>query len=133
MRGLVDRRLIVDVNIASPVEQLPMRVVWSGFISFAQNLLERPRQSASRHRSQAHAVPDLQGTTGDPAQAVRLLQYRFEHPRQIAGRAVDDLQHLSGRCVPLQSLVILNSAIVQPLLKRSIDAPEISDDLLRIV
>ena len=42
-----------------------------------------------------------------PAKAVRLLQHRVEHRRQIAGRAVDDLQHLGGCGLLLQGLARL--------------------------
>ena len=44
---------------------------------------------------------------GGPAEAVRLLQYRVEHRREVAGRGVDDLQHLGGRGLLLQRLARL--------------------------
>ena len=34
----------------------------------------------------------------------RLFQHRIEHRRQIAGRGVDDLQHLGGRGLLIQRL-----------------------------
>src|SRR5262249_22185972 len=42
------------------------------------------------------------------AQPVRLLQDRVEHWREVAGRRVDDLQHLGGRGLLLQSLARLS-------------------------
>ena len=41
------------------------------------------------------------------AKTVRLLQDRIEHRREIAGRGVDDLQHLRGRGLLLQCLTLL--------------------------
>jgi hypothetical protein len=41
------------------------------------------------------------------AEAKRLIESRVEHGGKIAGRAVDDLQHLGGRSLLLQSLARL--------------------------
>ena len=41
---------------------------------------------------------------GYPAEAVRLFQDRVEYRREIAGRGIDDLQHLGGRGLLLQGL-----------------------------
>ena len=43
---------------------------------------------------------------GGPAQPHRLFQHRIEHRRQIAGRGVDDLQHLGGRGLLFQRLAL---------------------------
>jgi hypothetical protein len=50
------------------------------------------------------AVPELQAAKGDRAKLMRLLQDRVEHRGEIAGRAVDDPQHLGGRGLLLQGL-----------------------------
>jgi hypothetical protein len=44
------------------------------------------------------------------AETVRPLQYGVEHRREIARRAVDDLQQLGDRGLPLERLVALGSA-----------------------
>jgi hypothetical protein len=44
------------------------------------------------------------------AKMMCLLQDRVEHRREVAGRGIDDLQHLGGRSLPLQRLVALGSA-----------------------
>ena len=38
---------------------------------------------------------------------MRLLQHRVEHRREVAGRAIDDLQYLGGRGLLLQRLARL--------------------------
>ena len=38
---------------------------------------------------------------------MRLFQHRVEHRREVAGRGVDDLQHLGGRGLLLQRLARL--------------------------
>ena len=42
---------------------------------------------------------------------MRLLQDRIEYRREIAGRGIDDLQHLGSRGLPPQRLVALGSAL----------------------
>ena len=37
------------------------------------------------------------------AQAHRLFEHRVEHRREVAGRGIDDLQHLGGRGLLLQA------------------------------
>ena len=44
-------------------------------------------------------------------EAVRLFQYRVEHRREVAGRGIDDLQHLGGRGLLLQRLVALGGPL----------------------
>src|SRR6516164_1109987 len=50
------------------------------------------------------AVIKLQAPLADPAKTVCLLQDRAEYPREIAGRRIDDLQHLGDRVLPLVGL-----------------------------
>ena len=40
----------------------------------------------------------------------RLLEDRVEYRREVAGRGIDDLQHLGGRGLLLERLVTLGSA-----------------------
>jgi len=60
---------------------------------------ERPAALADRHRDRAKLLPVvcLKATMGNAAQRHRLVEHRIEHRGEIAGRAVDDLQHLGGR------------------------------------
>src|SRR5262249_21821043 len=102
MRWLVDRRLIVDVNERSALEQLPVGVLRSGFVPLAYYFVERRGQAAGRHCAYARTVPKLQGSTGDPAKTVRLFQHRVEHGREDAKGGVDDAEHLSGCGLLLQ-------------------------------
>jgi len=44
---------------------------------------------------------------------VRLLQYRVGDRREIAGRRVDDLQHLSGRSLLGKRFVTLGRPLIQ--------------------
>ena len=51
------------------------------------------------------------------AKAVCLLQDRVEHLREVGGRGIDELQHLSGRGLALQRLVALGGALGKLLLQ----------------
>src|ERR1700687_6146844 len=51
--------------------------------------------------------PQLQAAGKGFAKAVRLLQYRVKHRGEVAGRGIDDLQHLGGRGLLLQGLLRL--------------------------
>ena len=50
------------------------------------------------------AVIKLQAPLADPAKTVCLLQDRVEYRHEIAGRRIDDLQHLGDRVLPLVGL-----------------------------
>ena len=58
----------------------------------------------THERSGSFSRRSLLAADGDAAKTVRLPQDRFENRREIAGRAVDDVQHLCGRGLPLQRL-----------------------------
>jgi hypothetical protein len=45
------------------------------------------------------------------AQAPRFLEHRLEHGFQVAGRGIDDLQHLGGRGLLSERLVTLGSRL----------------------
>ena len=51
----------------------------------------------------------LKAAERDATQAVRFLQNYIKYGREIAGRGVDDLQHLSGRGLLLQRLACLGN------------------------
>ena len=53
------------------------------------------------------AVVGLQAADSGAAQRVRLFQHRVEHRREVAGRGIDDPQHLGGRGLLLQGLARL--------------------------
>ena len=59
------------------------------------------RRGRKRSPSEVNKVP-MRGL----AQPHRLFQHRVEHRREIAGRGVDDLQHLGGRGLLLQRLAL---------------------------
>ena len=58
------------------------------------------RGSVRRRRVSSATVSAL-------AQPQRLFQHRIEHRREVAGRGIDDLQHLGGRGLLLQRLARL--------------------------
>jgi hypothetical protein len=51
---------------------------------------------------------DAETGLGEPR---RLVEHCIKHRPEVAGRAVDGLQHLGGRGLPLQRLVALGSAL----------------------
>src|SRR6516162_359311 len=57
-----------------------------------------------RHSAEVLAVIGHQSPVRGAAQRMRLLQYRVEDWREIAGRGIDDLQYLRGRGLLLQRL-----------------------------
>jgi hypothetical protein len=70
------------------------------------------------HLVQVIAAVDRQCPETCAAEAGRLVQNRLEHRRQIAGRAVDDLQHLGGARLLGQRLVTLGGARIEFSLER---------------
>src|SRR5215470_17114238 len=66
------------------------------------------RIATDRDGAEVFAVVERQRAVRRPAETVRLLQYRIEHRRQIAGRGIDDLQYLRGRGLLLQRLARLS-------------------------
>jgi len=61
-------------------------------------------KSARGDRGNLLAVVGHQRAKCGAAQRHRLVEHRVEHRREIAGRRVDDLQHLGGRGLLLQRL-----------------------------
>ena len=64
---------------------------------FCQKLRERRRHAAERGRTSQLAIKGPQNAERRLAEAHRLVEHRVEHRREVAGRAVDDLQDLGGR------------------------------------
>src|SRR5271166_6427291 len=56
---------------------------------------------------QIFAIVELQAPVSSAAQGMRLFQYHVEDWGEIAGRGVDDLQHLGSRGLLLQCLARL--------------------------
>jgi hypothetical protein len=78
-------------------------------------------------------VANYQTAVGCAAKSVSLLQYCVKDRREVAGRGVDDLQHLGGRGLSSQRLVTFRSEVVSLGVALSELTLEIGDGLLRIV
>jgi hypothetical protein len=72
---------------------------------------DRLRYVMESHGLEAFAVAHEQRAVSGAAKIVCLLKYGLEHRREIAGRGIDDLQHLGGRGLPLQRLVAFGSTL----------------------
>ena len=98
-------------------------------------LLEQPldeiRSATGCDRATEIALDPKNVAIRRTAQTQRLLQNRVEHRREVAGRRIDDLQHLGGRGLPSERLVALDIARVEPLQQLGVGPLEISDNLLR--
>jgi len=71
-------------------------------------------------------IPSPESAKGCLAQPRRLLQQRIENRREVAGRGIDNLEHLSGRGLLRLRLIAFGVALSKLTL-------EIGDGLLRIV
>src|SRR5258707_6418345 len=72
-------------------------------------LLDKGRVTMNRHKAKELAVIGSKLTVGGFAQARRLFEHSIEYRGEVAGRGIDDLQHLSGRGLLLQSLTRLGN------------------------
>jgi hypothetical protein len=104
-------RRIGDFDEALAAEQSESRVTGAQLGWLAQNLRKSLGEAAHRRSAEILAIEKLQIPTFDAAKLMRLLQYRVEHRRKIAGRGVDDLQHLGGRSLLSERLVAVGSAL----------------------
>jgi hypothetical protein len=77
-----------------------------------------------RYRAVYIALPAIHQAVIGLAEAHGLFQNHVEHRREVAGRGIDDLQHLSGRGLLFERLVALSSALSE-------FAPEIGNNLLQ--
>jgi hypothetical protein len=59
------------------------------------------------HYTELLAIVSCQRADGGAAEGVCLVEHRTEHRREVAGRAVDDLQHLRGRGLLVERLARL--------------------------
>jgi hypothetical protein len=73
------------------------------------------------HGAKALAVVPPQRPECCFAEPGSLFEHRVEHRREVAGRAVDDLQHLGHRRLSRQSLVALGSALGKLALQIGVD------------
>jgi hypothetical protein len=65
------------------------------------------RHAPGRYGPNPFAVIHVKRAAGGLAQAHRLVEHRVEHRREVAGRGIDDPQHLGGRGLLLQGLARL--------------------------
>src|SRR5262245_54082735 len=80
---------------------------WRDYCSWPQICHSLWRGSSPGHSVKALAVPSYHRAERSLAEPCRLLQHRLEHWLKIAGRGIDDLQYLGGRCLLFQSLARL--------------------------
>src|SRR5437773_8056692 len=78
-------------------------------------------------------VRDRERAEISAAKAHRLFEHRVEHWGEIAGRGVDDAEHLGGRGLPLQCLVTLLGALVQAPAQLGKLALEIGVELFKMM
>ena len=64
-------------------------------------------QTAHRDRTEFLSVVCLKAAVGNAAQCHGLIQHRLEYRSEIAGRGIDDLQHLGSRGLLLQGFARL--------------------------
>ena len=75
----------------------------------AEHFPEALGQSVRCGRAKILPVIDGQMSVVGAAERMRLFQDRIEHRREIAGRRIDDLQHLGSRRLLLQGLTRLGN------------------------
>src|SRR6185312_2380164 len=105
--GIVDLAEVGNLNEARALQQTGALRVGIEADAFAQPIGERLGYPAHRDRTELSPVEELQASVSDPAKAVRFLQDRIEHGREIARRRIDDLQHLGSRGLPRERLARL--------------------------
>jgi hypothetical protein len=92
-----------------------------------------------RYSAEVFALIDEKPAVGDPAEPVGLLQHCIKYRGEVAGRGIDDLQHLCGRGLLSEGLVELARLLIQlplrfvPLSSALVKlASKVSNDLLWI-
>jgi len=106
-RRPVQYRCIGHMNQALTAQQLVLRPARFRPKRLPQQIGKRRRQFVCRHGAEVLAIIGHQSPVRRAAQRMRLLQYRVEHWREIAGRRINDLQYLVGRGLLLQGLARL--------------------------
>src|SRR5215472_14062770 len=98
---------IGDLNKTFPTKEALLRMGARLVRSLFEKFDKFKRHAAARRRAQDLAFISPQDAERGLAQVQRLVQHRVEHRSEVAGRAVDDLQNLSGRGLLLQGLARL--------------------------
>ena len=106
-RDLIDLRRIGDLRETLTLKQGPSRRRVARSIALPQSFGEPVRCPVDRDRAHMLAVIELKSGMVDAANALRLVEDRIEHRREVAGRGIDDLQHLGGRGLLLQGFARL--------------------------
>src|SRR5271155_5508425 len=104
---VVDLRQIRDLDETVSVEEAAHRVTRARAEPLPQDIDDCCPKTSNGLRAELLTIICQQATGCGSAEGMRLLQYRVEDGRQVAGRAVDDLQHLGGCGLPLQRLARL--------------------------
>src|SRR6202040_3472118 len=119
-------RKIRNVDEALTAKQPVMRGAWTRAIGRTQKL----RDIFLRNAPQSDCVKMLaiigrQKTECRFAETHRFFEHRVEDRCEVAGRAVDDVQHLGQRRFPRRRRVALGAALVEPSLQLGVGAPKI--------
>ena len=78
----------------------------------ALGLLKKLRLASNCYEMEQFTIErSKQRGIGCAAEPLRSLNHRIEHRREVAGRGVDDLQHLGACCLPAQRLITLGVAL----------------------
>src|SRR5262249_12226298 len=104
---IVDLADVRDLGETRARQNRARRVVRSRLEALAQLVRKLLRYPVHGDRAEPLAVVKPQAAISDMTAAVRLLQDRVEHRRELAGRGVDDLQDRGGRGLLLQGLARL--------------------------
>ena len=97
-------RNIRDMNQTFAAHQSVLRATGLGTEWLPQHLGNGLRNAMSDNGSEVLAIIRKQAALRGTAEAMRLLQDRVEHRREIAGRRIDHLQYFGSRGLLLQGL-----------------------------
>ena len=92
-------------------EQRPENIARTKAVALPQAVRKRVRHTVHRDGAKLISVVELKAPVRDVTEAVAAFQDRVEHRREVAGRGIDDLQHLGSRGLLLQRLVTLGFAL----------------------
>src|SRR5438105_1035892 len=92
---------------ALAVNQPLLSSSWRGFCWNSPRILKRRRHALHRRCMKALAVESSQHSKRSSAQVQRLFEHRVKYRRELAGRGVDDPQHLGGGGLLFQGLARL--------------------------
>ena len=107
--GALSRHLpnIIYVDERLALDQPGMRVARAGMKAVVHPFAQLHRRVMDSRPPEAFTVIGEQHTGLSSAEAMRLIQHRFEHRFEVTRRAVDDLQYFGGRGLLLQRLACL--------------------------